>query len=290
MLIKQIIRKTGAVLSVFALAWWILSVASSCRDRKPEPVDSVSVVQSDSVPSDTLSTVLEEQPMPKAADELFDDFFFNFAGNRRLQRKRIVFPLKVYRDGKLVKEIQKANWKIDHFFMTQDYYTLILDNMQQLSLVKDTTIDHVTVEKIIFKNKMVKQYLFNRVNGQWQMTSVNYKPMYQNQNASFLKFYRRFSTDSAFQVRSMAPTVTFTAPDPDNDFSTITGSISPEQWPTFRPALIPGGVIYNIIYGQKYTESNQKIFVVRGIANGLEMEMTFKRKGDRWRLTKFNNS
>lgn len=290
MLIKQIIRKTGAVLSVFALAWWILSVASSCQDRKPEPVDSVSVVQSDSVPSDTLSTVLEEQPMPKAADELFDDFFFNFAGNRRLQRKRIVFPLKVYRDGKLVKEIQKANWKIDHFFMTQDYYTLILDNMQQLSLVKDTTIDHVTVEKIIFKNKMVKQYLFNRVNGQWQMTSVNYKPMYQNQNASFLKFYRRFSTDSAFQVRSMAPTVTFTAPDPDNDFSTITGSISPEQWPTFRPALIPGGVIYNIIYGQKYTESNQKIFVVRGIANGLEMEMTFKRKGDRWRLTKFNNS
>lgn len=290
MLIKQIIRKTGAVLSVFALAWWILSVASSCQDRKPEPVDSVSVVQSDSVPSDTLSTVLEEQPMPKAADELFDDFFFNFAGNRRLQRKRIVFPLKVYRDGKLVKEIQKANWKIDHFFMTQDYYTLILDNMQQLSLVKDTTIDHVTVEKIIFKNKMVKQYLFNRVNGQWQMTSVNYKPMYQNQNASFLKFYRRFSTDSAFQVRSMAPTVTFTAPDPDNDFSTITGSISPEQWPTFKPALIPGGVIYNIIYGQKYTESNQKIFVVRGIANGLEMEMTFKRKGDRWRLTKFNNS
>ena len=30
--------------------------------------------------------------MPKAADELFDDFFFNYAANRKLQLKRTTWP------------------------------------------------------------------------------------------------------------------------------------------------------------------------------------------------------
>lgn len=45
-------------------------------------------------------------------------------------------------------------------------------------------------------------------------------------------------------------------------------------------------MIYNIIYGQKYTESTQKIFVIRGIANGLETQLTFKRVNGKWMLTK----
>ena len=84
----------------------------------------------------------------------------------------------------------------------------------------------------------------------------------------FLKFYQRFSVDSAFQVAAWT-TVEFTSADPDDDFSTQTGSIIPEQWPSFKPELIFTGVIYNIIYGQEVYESNQKIFVICGIANGL---------------------
>jgi len=79
----------------------------------------------------------------------------------------------------------------------------------------------------------------------------------------------------------------FTGPDPDDDFGTMTGTLAPEQWPSFAPQL-PRGLIYNIIYGQKYTESSQKIFVVRGIANGLETELTFKKRGGKWKLTKLS--
>ena len=39
------------------------------------------------------------------------------------------------------------------------------------------------------------------------------------------------------------------------------------------------------MYGQKYSEGNQKIFVMRGIANGMEMELTFKRLDGKWKLT-----
>lgn len=52
--------------------------------------------------------------MPKAADELFDDFLFNFAASRKLQRQRVHFPLPVYRNGKVIKQIENAGgrWNI----------------------------------------------------------------------------------------------------------------------------------------------------------------------------------
>ena len=261
-----------------------------CSNKKPSPVDSVltghdSLTDTSSV--DTMESIIAETPMPKAADELFDDFIFNFAANRSLQRKRIHFPLDVYKNGKKDHQIQRANWKMEHFFMHQDFYTLIFDSRKQMNLVKDTSVSHVVTEKIFFKLKTVEQYLFNRINGQWMLTSINYKPMYQNQNASFLKFYREFVVDSAFQIRSVNDPLSFTGPDPDDDFSTMTGTLAPEQWPMFAPSL-PHDMIYNIIYGQKYTESNQKIFVIRGIANGLETELTFRRVGGQWKLMKLS--
>ena len=88
-------------------------------------------------------------------------------------------------------------------------------------------------------------------------------------------------------MRSIHDPLYFVGPDPDNDFSNTSGTLLPEQWPSFAPEL-PHALIYNIIYGQKYTESNQKIFVIRGIANGLETELTFKRLGKTWKLMKLS--
>ena len=110
--------------------------------------------------------------MPKAADELFDDFIFNFAANRKLQFSRIVFPLKKT-DGKKVSYIEKKQWKMEHFFMPQGYYTLIFDNMKQMKLVKDTSINNVVVEKVYLDRKKVKKYIFERINGQWMLTGIN---------------------------------------------------------------------------------------------------------------------
>lgn len=261
---------------------------AGCSDKKPVAVDTTAVDSvSDTVAVDTVETLLEEQPVPKAADELFDDFFFNFAGNRKLQMKRIKFPLPVTSYGKRQKPIQRREWQIDHFFMQQDYYTLIFDNRRQMEWPKDTAVKAVTVEKIYLDEGRVKQYIFRRENGLWMLEGINSQATERSMNASFLDFYRRFSTDSLFQIESMNGLVTFTAPDPDDDFNDITGEMLPEQWPMFKPAIIPTGVIYNILYGQKYSESTQKIFVVRGIANGLEIEMTFRKKNGAWKLVRF---
>ena len=117
------------------------------------------------------------------------------------------------------------------------------------------------------------------------MTSIVKTSLKASKNASFLSFYHKFVRDTAFQVRSVNDPLEFTGPNPDDDFSSMSGILAPEQWLSFAPEL-PSGTIYNVIYGQRYTESNQKIFVIRGIANGLETELTFRRKGGHWKLMK----
>lgn len=283
-------KKLSFISVLLALLTIVCFSSVGCTGKKP--ASDADTLASDTTVADTQAMdstekLIEETPMPKAADELFDDFVFNFAANRKLQLSRVHFPLPVYRNEKVVKTIDKKHWKMEHFFMRQDYYTLIFDNQKQMNLVKDTTIDHVVVEKVFYHKKTVQQFLFNRINGQWMMTSINYKPMYSNKNASFLKFYGKFATDSTFQAEHLHNPVKFVGPDPDDDFCTMTGDIEPETWPAFAPKL-PSSMIYNIIYGQKYNESNQKIFVIRGIANGLETELTFKRIGGKWMLTKLN--
>ena len=283
-------KKLSFLSVLLAVLTVVCFTSVGCSDKKPAQVhDSTSVdsVIADTQAVDSTEKLIEETPMPKAADELFDDFVFNFAANRKLQMKRVHFPLPVYHNDKLVKSIGKRAWKMEHFFMHQDYYTLIFDNQKQMNLVKDTAIDHVVIEKVFYAKKKVQQFLFNRINGEWMMTSINYKPMYTNMNASFLKFYGKFATDSAFQAEHLHNPVKFVGPDPDDDFCTMSGDIEPETWPAFAPQL-PHGMIYNIIYGQKYAESNQKIFVIRGIANGMETILTFKRVHGKWMLTKLN--
>ncbi len=273
------------LIAVFAMVLLMFSCKGS---KAPEVVeeavaDSSDTCVADTVPLDTMEQLISATPMPKAADELFDDFFFNFAANRKLQLRRIKFPLPVT-DGDQTEYIARDDWQIDHFFMRQGYYTLIFDNERQMSLVKDTSIDHVVVEKVFFRKKTVKQYVFDRVGGLWMLCGIRFKPLYENMNASFLKFYQRFSRDSAFQVESLHDPVKFTGPDPDDDFSQMEGVITADTWPAFASEL-PSEMIYNIIYGQTYTTSDHKIFVIRGISNGLEVEMTFERSGGKWLLT-----
>lgn len=277
--------RKGFLFVVITIVTMMLTT-TGCADKKASGADSTMTDSTDTTAADTLEQLITEQPMPKAADELFDDFIFNFAANKKLQMKRIKFPLKVV-NGKTEKMLEKGQWKMEHFFMNQGYYTLIFDNRKQMKLVKDTSINNVVVEKIYLKKKKVKQYIFNRINGQWMLVEVNMGAMYQNNNASFLNFYQKFATDSTYQAHHLNSPIHFNGPDPDDDFSTMSGDILPETWPAFATEL-PSGFIYNIMYGQKYTQSNQKILVMRGIANGMEMELTFVRRGKKWLLTRLS--
>ena len=263
----------------------LLAIFTSCGGNKggqaaeEVPADSL---QNDSLRNDSL--LAEDYPMPKAADELFDDFVYNFVVNRKLQLERIHFPLLCQKDGK-TRKLTKKDWKPEHFFMRQGYYTLLFDNEKHMEIVKDTSVNHAIVEKIHFDTQSIDQYVFDRKHGAWMLTLLRTIPITRNINGSFLTFYHQFASDKAFPKKSLANTVQFVGPDPDDDFNMMEGIITPDTWEAFAPEL-PKKMIYNIIYGKPIREGDSKVFVLRGIANGLELEMTFKRKNGDWKLTK----
>lgn len=247
--------------------------------------DTTATVDSTSAKDEEIE-VIESEPVPKAADELFDDFIFNFAANKRLQFSRIKFPLPVVR-GDEVEMLPKSKWHMENFFMRQDFYTLIFDSESQLEEVKQMGITHAVVEKIYFHSKSIKQYVFDRVNGRWMLQKIVHMPIHESHNASFLEFYEHFAANPEFQSHHLNSTVDFVGPDPDDDFKQMEGVITPDTWQAFAPEL-PSDMIYNILYGKNPVAGKRKIFVLRGIANGLETELTFKQEGGKWILTKLS--
>ena len=270
----------------------LVLILTGCKDLKPQNADD-SVLEEDSLEvadslteEESMDELISEEPMPVSAEELFDDFLFNFASNKRLQMERVKFPIIVSSEAK-ADTLEKEEWQMEHFFMHHGEYTLIFDSEAQMEAVKDTSVNHAIVEKIFMDQGFVCQYQFDRKNGRWMLDRMNKQTMSHNPNASFLSFYRRFATDSVFRQQSLAQEIAFSGPDPDNDFDQIEGVITPDFWEAFAPEL-PHGTIYNIVYGHPHSHSNTKIFVLRGIANGLEVEMTFHREHNQWRLTKLS--
>ena len=273
---------------VFGAFFACVLLMFSCTGKQTQRVeesltDSVADTL-DSVPLDTLEQLLSEVPTPKAMDELFDDFLFNFAANKKVQKARIIFPLTVHKGDK-DEQIDKNKWEMERFFMRQGYYTLWFDNDAQMELAKDTSINQAIVEKIQLKKDLVTDYVFNRIRGAWMLREIRETKIAENINASFLAFYQKFSSDKAFQVKSLNSLVKFVGPDPDDDFNMMEGLITPDTWEAFAPEL-PKKTIYNIIYGEPKSMDNEKIFILRGISNGQEVELRFKKVGERWLLMK----
>ena len=274
------------------VAFFCLTLLVACGGNKTNtteeeiPADTT-MSAADSIAADEAANdPLANLPLPKAADELFDDFLYNFAASRKLQMERVMFPLKKV-NGNKVEKIDRDHWRMERYFMRQQYYTLLFDSEKHMEVVKDTSVNHAVVEMIYFNTGAVVQHIFDRLRGAWMLTSINTIPISGSNNASFLEFYSHFSTDKEFQEESLSETIQFEGPDPDDDFARMEGVITPDTWEAFAPEL-PQKMIYNIIYGQPRPEGNRKVFVLRGIANGMEVEMTFVRQNDTWKLTKLN--
>jgi hypothetical protein len=272
------------ILAIFAFVLIMFSCTGNKANQTEEvPADSVAD-SIDTTDVDSMELLITETPMPRAADAMFDDFLFNFLANKKLQKERVIFPLRVTENGTITK-IEKDDWQMEHLFMRQGYYTLLFNSDKQMQLMKDTAVSEAVVEKILLAKNQIKNYFFQRIKGAWLLREIKVTPIQSDANASFLAFYQRFVNDTAFQVKSISETVDFVGPDPDDDFNMMEGVITPATWEAFAPTL-PHKTLYNIIYGKPQEEGNQKIYLLRGVANGLEMELRFKKEGGRWMLKK----
>lgn len=271
------------------LAAVLVACGQSKETQERAAVDLPADVQEE--PVDTMLLAEEEedsQPLPKSVDELFDDFIFNFANNKRLQLERIRFPLTVTEADGSSHTLARGQWKHEFLFMQQDYYTVLFDNAEQMELEKSTDREQVDVEWIQLEEHKVKTYHFSRLSGLWMLVGESMHTFEHYGIADFLIFYQRFATDSVFQREHIAKPLRYMTADPDDDFEYIEGTLDVDQWFAFRPYM-PAGTITNIRYGQEYTDPNTMLLLKRGIANGLLDIFTFEKSGRHWSLTSYEN-
>ena len=106
-----------AFLLIVCVCVAMVAVTTGCTSKKVDSddsttTDSTAAEDTDTVDSvDSATEVIAATPMPKAADQLFDDFFFNFIANKKLQMNRIKFPLPVV-NGTKTTELTRGNWKM----------------------------------------------------------------------------------------------------------------------------------------------------------------------------------
>lgn len=290
-------RKTIFILLAAILTTMIVST-TGCTSKDPK---GDSIVKAESKPAiDTIANTMDATdslvaatPMPKRADELFDDFFFNFYINKKLQLSRIAFPLSITENG-TERKVTMKEWQMDHFFRHQDFYSVIGSSRKALTAAADTSISTVTVEKLQIKDNVIRQYVFNRIDGQWKMLAIKNVSLNAHGDSSFLQFLYNFATNDEFQSRSLASKISYTGPSDEDDDKTVTTNITPGEWeykihafPDNFEEFVNGEGFYDIIYGGANTNGNTRIVSFRGIANGNEIKYTFNKAAGSWQLVKY---
>ena len=275
------------------LGFLLLAFLISCGNKKAkmDPFATIAeMVDSAGYKADTLQEAeVKEEPKPMVADELFDDFIFNYASDDALQRQRTVFPLPYYdRDTPL--KIEADFWKHDYLFTKENCYTLLFDKEEDMDMVGDTTLTSVQVEWIFLKTRMMKRYYFEKKRGMWMLEAINLREMEKGENEDFVEFYTRFVTDSVYQSKHIRHPLQFITIDPDDEFSILETTLDVDQWYAFRPVM-PTDRLSNINYGQKNEDlSDTKILKVNGIGNGYSNIFYFRKRGKGWELYKYEDT
>lgn len=255
--------------------------------NQTDAADTLYLSDSDS----ELSAEISDGLTNKNVDEFFGDFIFTFIQDRNLQKERVRFPLKYVKQtgGKQVTSvIEKNSWKHDHIFVSPEYYTVLFNNEDEMELENSTETKVVDIEKINLKKDFIKVFHFEKIKGLWMLCQESERPLKGSPLADFLDFYEKFASDSLMQRQAIEDPLRFVTADPENDFGTIEGTLSVDQWFAFKPVL-PETEITNIRYGQTYKNTNHIVFVKRGISNGMLDVLTFTKKNGHWKFVSYEN-
>lgn len=272
----------------------VLAICASCGNGKKskDPFAALTQMVDSMKPLQNIVPAISSESTannPLEADELFDDFIFNYASDENLQKQRTTFPLPYNQDGHL-KLIEKDAWKHDRLFTEQNVYTLLFDREQDMDIVGDTSLTSVQVEWLFLKRQDVKKYYFERNRSMWMLDSITQHPIKTMNGNDFLSFYTRFVTDSLYQRRHIHTPLRFVTIDPDDEFSILETTLDLEQWYAFRPAM-PADWLSNICYGQQNeSQSPTKILKVNGIGNGYSNVFYFRKRKGSWELYKYEDT
>lgn len=252
--------------------------------------DIVKLIESVSTKQDSL-VIREPELHPEQADSYFEDFIYQFGVDEEFQRRRIAFPLPVYR-GDSISYYQKNDWSHDSLVSHLPYYSIIFDDRAEYSMMQDSTTHFIHLDYYDAKHEYCRSYYFKKIRGLWLLEAMHYPKHDEGKSddtrlGSFLDFWMEFASDTIFQQKHIQRTVEVETANPENEFETIKGTFDHQQWPLFRPPL-DGQVLTNIDVGQQLVStSTTRTVVLDGSSNGLFIVLRFRfdQKRNTWLLS-----
>lgn len=268
-------------------------MATSCTTSSTN--DNTIVSEDTLLLADDQTTVLvsdEELEQERAynvrADELFDDFLYNYVHDEALQLERTKFPLpKVMLDG-TSETICVEKWENNFAFMDGEFTTTLYNNEEEKGINEDTHLELASVERIDLVKQLLTSYDFVKDNGKWKLKTIRDIKFTDSDLSDFLIFYSKFTKDPSFQKRSLARSIHISMMDPNDDAQTIEGFVTRDQWSTVNSG-IPEGVISNIRYGQKYAHAKKLLMEKISLGDGMSETFHFAKNGARWELVGYEN-
>lgn len=273
----------------FASCLFLVAVSCTQRTEAPEKtVDTISITTTSSPLLWTDDELSAESHSDKRAEELFDDFLYNYVQDTVMQRERAVFPIQELQLDGSTHNISEAEWSRDYRFTPADYTTTLYNSEAEMSINEDTALQQASVEKIYIERQYITAYDFTRNNKRWNLISIRNLSFADSDLKDFLQFYSRFATDEAFSSKSLSRSIHISITDPDDESQNIEGFINREQWPTVAPVL-PDGVIMNVRYGQQYQHSRRILMEKTSMGDGMSETLTFAKGNRGWELVGYEN-
>lgn len=263
-----------------SLASLLLLAACGGRERIPTPEEWMEDTLK--AQADTLVLVVDK-PLPASVDELFGDFFYNFATDDLFARSRVRFPLRSrsYPDEEF---ITREQWVEQKPLQARECFSVIYEREQDMEIQQDTTLRKVQVWHIYLNEHREECYYFLRVDGRWVLRDYDLLDWDDTPLAGFLDYLAAMGADTlryADYVRFPLQWVTVS----DDGEETLTEELWEEDWEELRGELpLPEGELVCIDYGQPALSENRKVLSMEGLSSGLFVKYKFDKVGGHWWL------
>lgn len=273
--------------------WTLMTTGIGCQRGTAvgeQTTEDSTIVETDTVAEEDSTFFSDDEGLTlNEQTEVFGDFFFAFTHNSRFQAERIRFPLPIRELDGTERTISSGRQFRNEFLLpNNEYYTLLLGTQEQMDIFQsDTSLTDIAMQCIRLHEGTMTAYHFGRTNGQWFLNRREHTEFAPNVS-DFFHFYSRFTADSLFQQESLSHHITLEMEDPDNEMEVIEGIIERDQWPMFRPE-IPDSAFIHFDFGQTYPNPDRRYFLQCGFSNSMLNSFTFRREGERWMLTAFEN-
>ena len=275
----------------------VLAACSGGKSADGSGADSLNDSTIDSallMGGDEEDSLMAQVQVSKAADGVFYDFIASFCQNSKYQRKRILFPLKRIVNGDTLAVTEKQ-WRFSKLHYNSDAYTVFFPDFKSMELEKDKDVSHVTVQWYNADTDQASDYNFEKMDGQWMLTSIDEHLIADDPNGDFIRFYSSFAADPAWQADHLAETITYDGLDPDNDDEfdahfVKNHKIAAANWNENLIPVLPAQTFSNIDFGQDLSNgTNERMVSLEAPGSGFTSRLYFRRSGESWQLYKIEN-